>query len=167
MTEPLLAASLIDSLRARGLKVAVAESLTGGQIASTIVDVPGASDVFLGGVVAYATAAKTGMLGLSPALLESRGAVDADVAAELARACAERFATSCGVSKDNVLGVSSTGVAGPGAQDGKPAGTVYVAACLGESIQVLDFHFEGDRNQVREQATQSALGLAVSLLRQL
>ena len=167
MTEPLLAASLVESLRARGLKVAVAESLTGGQIASTIVDVPGASDVFLGGVVAYATAAKTGMLGLSPALLESRGAVDADVAAELARACAERFATSCGVSKDNVLGVSSTGVAGPGAQDGKPAGTVYVAACLGESIQVLDFHFEGDRNQVREQATQSALGLAVSLLRQL
>ena len=167
MTEPLLAASLIDSLRARGLKVAVAESLTGGQIASTIVDVPGASDVFLGGVVAYATAAKTGMLGLSPALLESRGAVDADVAAEMARACAERFATSCGVSQDIVLGVSSTGVAGPGAQDGKPAGTVYVAACLGESIQVLDFHFEGDRNQVREQATQSALGLAVSLLRQL
>ena len=167
MTEPLLAASLIESLRARGLKVAVAESLTGGQIASTIVDVPGASDVFLGGVVAYATAAKTGMLGLSPALLESRGAVDADVAAELARACAERFATGCGVSQDIVLGVSSTGVAGPGAQDGKPAGTVYVAACLGESIQVLDFHFEGDRNQVREQATQSALGLAVSLLRQL
>jgi nicotinamide-nucleotide amidase len=167
VTEPLLAAALIDSLRLRGLKLAVAESLTGGQIASTIVDVPGASDVFLGGVVAYATAAKTGMLGVSPALVESRGAVDADVAAEMARSCAERFATSCGVSKDRVLGISSTGVAGPASQDGKPAGTVYVAACLGESIQVLDFHFEGDRNQVREQATQSALGLAVSLLRQL
>ncbi len=88
MTEPLLAEALIESLRQRGLKLAVAESLTGGQIASTIVDVPGASDVFLGGVVAYATAAKTGILGISTGLLESRGAVDADVAAEMARGCA-------------------------------------------------------------------------------
>ena len=167
MTEPSVATTLLESLRQSGLKLAVAESLTGGQIASTIVDVPGASDVFLGGVVAYATAAKTGMLGLSPALLESRGAVDADVAAELARACAERFATSCGVSQEIVLGVSSTGVAGPGAQDGKPAGTVYVAACLGESIRVLEFHFAGDRAEVRKQATAEALRLADSLLSQL
>ncbi len=167
MTEPLLAAELIDSLRLRGLKLAAAESLTGGQIASTIVDVPGASDVFLGGVVAYATAAKTGMLGLSPALLETHGAVDADVAAEMARSCAERFAAACGVSKDIVLGVSSTGVAGPGSQAGKSAGTVFVAACLGENIQVLEFHFAGDRNQVREQATVEALKLGGALLSQL
>jgi nicotinamide-nucleotide amidase len=167
MTEPSLAAALIDSLRLRGLKMAVAESLTGGQIASTIVDVPGASDVFLGGVVAYATAAKKGMLGLSPALLETRGAVDADVAAEMARSCAERFADSCGVAKDRVLGISSTGVAGPASQDGKPAGTVFVAACLGENIQVLEFHFVGDRTQVRNQATAEALNLAGSLLSQL
>jgi nicotinamide-nucleotide amidase len=167
VTEPLLAAALIDSLRLRGLKLAVAESLTGGQIAATIVDVPGASDVFLGGVVAYATAAKTRMLGLPPALLETRGAVDADVAAEMARSCAERFADSCGISKDRVLGVSSTGVAGPASQDGKPAGTVFVAACLGENIQVLEFHFVGDRAQVRNQATAEALNLAGSLLSQL
>lgn len=167
MTEPLLAASLVESLRARGLKVAVAESLTGGQIASTIVDVPGASDVFLGGVVAYATAAKTGMLGLSPALLESRGAVDADVAAEMARSCAERFASSCGVAKEIVLGVSSTGVAGPASQDGKPAGTVFIAVSLGENIQVAEFHFDGGRAEVRTQATAEALKLAGWLLSQL
>jgi nicotinamide-nucleotide amidase len=167
VTEPLLAAALIDSLRLRGLKLAVAESLTGGQIASAIVDVAGASDVFLGGVVAYATAAKTGMLGLSPALLETHGAVDAEVAAQMARTCAERFADSCGVSKDRVLGVSSTGVAGPASQDGKPAGTVFVAACIGENIQVLEFHFVGDRTQVRNQATTEALNLAGSLLSQL
>lgn len=167
MTEPSLASELIDSLRLRGLKLAAAESLTGGQIASAIVDVPGASDVFLGGVVAYATAAKTGMLGVSPALLESRGAVDADVAAEMARSCAERFAAGCGVSKDTVLGISSTGVAGPGSQDGKSAGTVFVAACLGENIQVLEFHFAGDRNQVREQTTLEALKLGGALLSQL
>jgi nicotinamide-nucleotide amidase len=167
MTEPSLAATLIESLRQRGLKLAVAESLTGGQIASAIVAVPGASDVFLGGVVAYATAAKTGMLGISPTLIEGRGAVDADVAAEMSRACAERFATSCGVSIDNVLGVSSTGVAGPASQDGKPAGTVFVAACLGKNVQVLKFHFAGDRAEVRAQATEEAIKLAGSLLSQL
>ena len=167
MTEPLLAAALIESLRLRGLKLAVAESLTGGQIASTIVDVQGASDIFLGGVVAYATAAKAGMLGLSPALLETHGAVDAEVAAQMARSCAERFADSCGVSNDRVLGVSSTGVAGPASQDGKRAGTVFVAASLGENIQVLEFHFVGDRTQVRNQATIEALNLASSLLSQL
>jgi nicotinamide-nucleotide amidase len=167
MTEPLLAAALIESLRQSGLKLAVAESLTGGQIASTIVDVPGASDVFLGGVVAYATAAKTGMLGLSPALLETRGAVDAAVATEMARGCAERFANSCGVAKDIVLGVSSTGVAGPASQDGKPAGTVFLAVCLGENIQVNEFLFDGGRAEVRNQATAEALKLAGSLLSQL
>lgn len=167
MNEPVLAAALIDSLRLRGLKLAVAESLTGGQIASAIVEVPGASDVFLGGVVAYATAAKAGMLGLSPTLLETNGAVDADVACQMARSCAERFADSCGVSNERVLGVSSTGVAGPASQDGKRAGTVFVAACLGEHIQVLDFHFDGDRTQVRNQATIEALNLAGTLLSQL
>jgi nicotinamide-nucleotide amidase len=167
MTEPLLAEALIESLRQRGLKLAVAESLTGGQIASTIVDVPGASDVFLGGVVAYATAAKTGMLGISTGLLESRGAVDADVAAEMARGCAESFASSCGVAKDIVLGVSSTGVAGPASQDGKPAGTVFLAACLGENIQVTEFLFDGGRAEVRNQATAEALKLAGWLLSQL
>ena len=162
-----LASELVDALRLRNLKLAVAESLTGGQIASSIVDVPGASDVFLGGVVAYATAVKAGMLGVSIDLLEARGAVDPDVAAEMARTCAELFANSCGISPQRVLGVSSTGVAGPGPQDGKPAGTVYVAVCLGENIQVLDFQFVGDRDQVREQSTSEALKLASSLLSEL
>jgi nicotinamide mononucleotide (NMN) deamidase PncC len=85
----------------------------------------------------------------------------------MSRSCAERFAGSCGVSKEKVLGVSSTGVAGPASQDGKPAGTVFVAACLGENIQVLEFHFVGDRTQVRNQATAEALNLAGSLLSQL
>jgi nicotinamide-nucleotide amidase len=65
------------------------------------------------------------------------------------------------------LGVSSTGVAGPGPQDGKPAGTVYVAVCLGENIQVLEFQFVGDRDEVREQSTSEALKLASSLLSEL
>ena len=167
MTDSLLAEALIESLRQRGLKLAVAESLTGGQIASAIVDVPGASDVFLGGVVAYATAAKTGMLGVSTKLLESRGAVDADVAAEMARACAERFANSCGVAKANVLGGSSTGVAGPASQDGKSAGTVFIAVCLGENIQVTEHHFDGNRAEVRTQTTAAAIRLAGLPLSQL
>jgi len=167
VTNVRIAAEVIDALRARNLKLAVAESLTGGQIASAVVDVPGASDVFLGGVVAYATAAKTGMLGLPIDLLEAHGAVHPGVAAEMARSCAELFANSCGVSTERVLGVSSTGVAGPGTQDGQAAGTVFVAAHLAGNIQVSEFHFLGDRAEVREQATSKALELAHSLLSQL
>ncbi|MFM2433416.1 MAG: hypothetical protein RI974_156, partial [Actinomycetota bacterium] len=81
--------------------------------------------------------------------------------------CAERFASSCGVVNDNVLGVSSTGVAGPASQDGKPAGAVFLAACLGENIQVAEFLFQGGRAEVRNQATAEALKLAGSLLSQL
>ena len=167
MTEVLPASELIEQLRRLGLKLAVAESLTGGQVASAIVDVSGASDVFLGGVVAYATAAKTGMLGISADLVETVGVVDADVAVEMARSCAAGFAKSCGVLSSSVLGVSTTGVAGPASQDGKPAGTVFVAVCLGENIQVRDFYFAGGRKQVRSQATAEALKLAQALLSQL
>ncbi len=165
MSQVELAADVINRLRQRGLKLAIAESLTGGQISSSIVSVAGASDVFLGAVVAYATAAKTGMLGVSPSLLEARGAVDADVAIEMAKGVALRFAQSCDLGAEIVVGLASTGVAGPSEQDGQAPGTVFLAACLGESIHAQQFDFKGDRAQVRDAASEAALNLVQSLLR--
>ncbi|MGO1949011.1 MAG: CinA family protein [Mycobacteriaceae bacterium] len=107
-----------DAARA-GLTVATAESLTAGQIAATIADVPGASSVLRGGLVVYATDLKTSLAGVDAGLLSRVGPVDADVARELAAGAAAR----CGAD----IGVGVTGVAGPDSQDGHPVGEVYLA----------------------------------------
>src|SRR5205085_5916692 len=97
-------------LRGRGETLAVAESLTGGLLAATIVDVPGASRAFRGGLVVYATDLKATLAGVPPQLLEARGAVDPDVAAALAGGVRQRCRAD--------WGLSTTGVAGPDPQDG-------------------------------------------------
>lgn len=107
------------TLRARDLTVATAESLTGGLVAAALTDVPGASTVFRGGVVAYATDLKHHLVGVDEVLLRRRGAVDPDVATQLAAGVRQRLRAD--------LGVATTGVAGPDAQDGHPPGTVWVA----------------------------------------
>ncbi|MFJ6661957.1 CinA family protein [Streptomyces sp. NPDC091377] len=113
------AADVVRLLRVRGETVAVAESLTGGLVAAALTAVPGASQVFRGSVTAYATDLKHRMLGVDAGLLEARGAVDPQVAAEMA----------AGVRKvlDADWGVATTGVAGPEPQDGQDVGTVFVA----------------------------------------
>lgn len=109
-----------DMLRARGLTLAVAESCTGGLIGHRITDVPGSSAYFLGGVVAYADAAKTGLLGVRPETLSRHGAVSTEVAEEMAAGVRLRFGAD--------LGLATTGIAGPGGgTPGKPVGTVCVA----------------------------------------
>src|SRR5215467_658332 len=113
------AAHLIDALAARDETLATAESLTGGLLAATIVDVPGASAVFRGGLVVYATDLKATLAGVPRDLLEARGPVDPDVAAALAAGARQRCRAD--------WGVATTGVAGPTEQDSKPVGTAYVA----------------------------------------
>lgn len=113
------AAQLVRALGQQGRTLAVAESLTGGLVASTIVGVPGASTVFRGGVVAYATEVKASVLGVDAGLLERVGAVDSDVADEMALGVARLLGAD--------YGLATTGVAGPDPQDGQPVGTVYVA----------------------------------------
>lgn len=109
-----------DVLRARGLTLAVAESCTGGLIGHRITDVPGSSAYFLGGVVAYADAVKTGLLGVRPDILARHGAVSTEVAEEMAAGVRLRFGAD--------LGLATTGIAGPGGgTPAKPVGTVYVA----------------------------------------
>ncbi|MFC7243960.1 CinA family protein [Catellatospora aurea] len=143
---------LVGVLAARGQTVAAAESLTGGLLTATLVTVPGVSKVLRGGLVVYATDLKHSLAGVDAALLAQRGPVDPDVALALARGARERCAAD--------WGLATTGVAGPGPQDGVPAGTVYVALAGpdGQS-QVSELHVEGERQHVRDSAVAAALGL--------
>jgi len=135
----------------RGRTIAVAESLTGGAVTSTLVEVPGASAVLRGGVVAYATDLKASILEVPAELLAARGAVDPEVAAAMAVGVRRR----CGAD----IGVATTGVAGPDPQDGKPVGLVYLAVAAGEAVRVAERRFEGDRAAVRAAAVEAAIGL--------
>ncbi|WP_369217489.1 CinA family protein [Streptomyces flavofungini] len=119
------AAELVRLLTARGETVAVAESLTGGLVAAGLTAVPGASKVFRGSVTAYATDLKRDVLGVDGTLLEERGAVDAEVARQMARGVRAALRAD--------WGIATTGVAGPDPQDGQAVGTVFVAVAGPES----------------------------------
>ncbi|MWB99560.1 nicotinamide-nucleotide amidohydrolase family protein [Agromyces seonyuensis] len=155
------AATLVAELTARGLTLACAESLTGGMLTARIVDVPGASIVLRGGIVAYATPLKHSLLGVDADLLARRGAVDAEVARQMADGV-RRAAAIDGRAAD--LGIATTGAAGPDAQDGQEPGTVYVGIASVAGIRSLAFHFAGGRAEVREQAVAAALDAAVAEL---
>jgi nicotinamide-nucleotide amidase len=114
-----IALPLISALSEQGQTVAVAESLTGGMLCSALVEVPGASDAVRGGVVAYATELKHQLLGVDAELLAANGAVDPDVAAQMALGVRERLGAD--------WGVATTGVAGPDPQDGVQPGRVFIA----------------------------------------
>ncbi|MCM3907295.1 MULTISPECIES: CinA family protein [Trueperella] len=143
--------ALIASLTERGRTIAVAESLTGGRVASAIVSVPGASACFQGGVVAYASEAKAVILGVSRARLEETGPVDGVVAEQMAAGVAKLF--------DADYAVATTGVAGPGSADGHEAGTVWIGIRTPQGTTSELFHFAGNRDEVRNAAVLEALGI--------
>lgn len=151
-----LAPDLLVALGARGWTVAVAESLTGGLVASALVDVPGASRAVRGGVVAYATDLKASLLGVSVDLLAARGAVDPDVAAAMARGVRTRLGAD--------VGLATTGVAGPDPQDGFGPGTVHVAVATVDGVRVESARFGGDRAAVRTAARDLVLTLAIEVV---
>lgn len=151
-----LAERIVAELALRGQRVAVAESLTGGLLTAALVDVPGASAVVTGGVVAYATELKATLLGVDADLLAERGAVDADVAVQMARGARERLALD-GRPADHAL--ATTGVAGPDPQDGHPAGTVWIALSSDTGDEVRSLLVVGDRAAVRDATVEAALGL--------
>ncbi|MFC8192726.1 CinA family protein [Cellulomonas sp. NPDC057328] len=150
------ARDLLAVLAARGWSLAVAESLTGGQVTATLVDVPGASTVLRGGVVAYATDLKASVLGVDGDLLAARGPVDGDVACAMADGVRARLGAD--------VGLATTGVAGPGPQDGHPAGTVHVAVGGPAGTVSRALRLDGDRAAVRAGATAAVLALAVEVL---
>jgi nicotinamide-nucleotide amidase len=151
------AKDVLDLLEKKELKLAIAESLTGGMLCSELVAVPGASNVILGSVVAYHSGLKSSALGVNPDLLETRGAVDPEVAVQMAEGIRSRFSLQLLLATDKVLGVSTTGVAGPIEQDGKPVGTVFIAVAGAKGVQVWEEHFSGDRAHVRAKTVEAAL----------
>lgn len=110
---------VVSTLAGRGHTVAAAESLTGGLLTAVLTEIPGSSAVVRGSIVCYATDVKRELVGVDAALLAAVGAVDPEVAVQLARGVRELCAAT--------VGIGLTGVAGPEPQDGKPVGTVYVA----------------------------------------
>jgi nicotinamide-nucleotide amidase len=145
-----LAAVVLDLLR--GKRLAVGESCTGGLIAGRITAVPGASDVFVGGVVAYANGVKTDLLDVPAATLETHGAVSEEAVRAMAEGVQRRFAADAGVAV--------TGIAGPGGgTPEKPVGTVWLAVRLGSTTRAVKRVFPGDRGEIRGRAAQAALDL--------
>ena len=142
-------APLHRDLRELGATVAVAESLTGGMICSALTATPGASLTVRGAVVVYATDLKSTLAGVPADLVAERGAVDPDVALELARGVRRRL--------DATFGLGVTGVAGPDPQDGRPVGTVFLAIAGPGGETVAERTFHGDRGAVREAAVAAML----------
>jgi nicotinamide-nucleotide amidase len=146
-----LAAVVLDMCKADGLKLAVAESCTGGLLGGRITAVPGSSAVFLGGVLAYDNSAKVELLGVDAAMIEENGAVSEPVAVAMARGVRARLSAD--------LGIAITGIAGPaGGTPEKPVGTVWIALD-GRVTKARGLRLIGDRTEVRQRAVQSALDL--------
>ncbi len=152
-----LAAVVLDQLRARGARLVVAESCTGGVLSARITAIPGASSVFIGGVVAYDNMVKSGTLDVRPELLDQYGAVSEQVVSAMAEGVQRQFAV------DAALAI--TGIAGPsGGTAEKPVGTVWLAARHGAERRALKRVFPGDRNEIRARSAQAALDLLRRLL---
>ena len=162
-----LAVTVIFAMQGRS--VATAESLTGGQLGSTITSIPGASKIYRGGVIAYASDLKTDLLGVSDALLSEGGAVQAKVALDMATGAAQRLEAE--------FGLAVTGVAGPDSQDGHLPGTVFVAcvqrdeqgSVIDSVVEQLHLFPESTdpqeaRAQIREETVAAALELLLTFL---
>lgn len=148
---------LIERLVLAGETVAVAESLTGGLVLSTLVNPAGASRVVVGGVVAYSTDVKSSVLGVDSGLLAERGAVDAAVVVQMADRVRAQFGAT--------IGLATTGVAGPDEQDGIAVGTVFVAVASERGDSVEEHHFGGTRDDIRLASVDAALTLLENSLR--
>ncbi len=156
MPEP-LAAAIGDLLRAKHLKLALAESCTGGLIASHITDVPGSSEYFLGSVVAYAYEAKEGLLNVPHALLLQHGAVSEPIARELAKNARAKFRA------DVAIGI--TGIMGPGgATPTKPLGLTYIALSASDADWCRHFVWQGNRLENKSSAAHAALEILYEYL---
>lgn len=147
------AAELVHGLRRRGLTLATAESLTGGGLGAALTGVAGSSAVYAGGVVSYATRVKTDLLGVDAGVVDRAGAVSS----ECARAMASRARVVVGAD----VALSTTGVAGPEAQEAKPVGTVFVAVADAHGEEHRELRLTGDRDSIRAQTVEAALRLAL------
>lgn len=147
-----LAAVVLDALRRKHQRLGIAESCTGGMVAERITAIPGASDTFIGGVVAYADAVKTDRLNVPVETITAHGAVSEETVRAMAEGAQRLFAVDCSVA--------ITGVAGPsGGTPEKPVGTVWLAARVAGDTRAVGRVFPGDRDEIRGRAAQAALDL--------
>lgn len=146
-----LAAVVLQLLRQQGKTLSVAESLTGGVLQSFITEVPGASEVFAGGIVAYSNEIKQQLLDVPRASLEEYSAVSSQVAAAMAQRAREKFQTD--------VAISTTGEAGPNASTDSPVGTVWIGLCDGVSTCTWKREFFGDRDAIRRRAALTAIDI--------
>jgi nicotinamide-nucleotide amidase len=157
------ARELLHVLRESGTTIGAAESITGGLLGAALTDIPGASESFIGAVVSYATYVKQEVLGVDSDLLDRRGAVEAQVAEQMAAGV--RRLLSCDYA------VATTGVAGPGSAPGGreraevPAGEVYIAVAGPWGGLVEQLHIMGDRDHVRQEVVRAALSLVTRQIR--
>lgn len=144
-----LSAQVVQAALDAGLKVGTAESLTAGLVSAAIADIPGASRMLQGGVVAYRNSVKAEVLGVPKDLLAQAGSVDGGVAAAMAAGAR----SACGAD----IGVSTTGVAGPEPHDGKVVGTVFIGVAGAMGARSFEYAFSGSRPAIRSQACEAAL----------
>ena len=153
----LLEETLGELLRSRGLKIATAESCTGGLLADRITDIPGSSDYFIGGVVAYAYEAKVALLHVSWDTLRLHGAVSREIVVEMARG----VRTVLGAN----IGISVSGIAGPGGGlPDKPVGTTWIGLSATDGDLARKFVWDGDRLQNKADSAEAALQFLLDYL---
>jgi len=141
--------TIIESLRERGETVSVAESLTGGGLGQALTAIPGASEVFIGGIIAYTSDVKVNFLGVSQSTIDEFTVVSEEVAIAMAEGARAKFGTT--------WAISTTGIAGPGDYMGIREGTVWIAIA-GPISQTLQLTLDGGRDGVRQGAISSAIG---------
>ena len=141
----------------KGKTLVTAESCTGGGIGAALTSVPGSSDVFKGGIICYTNWVKENILEVNPATLKKYGAVSVPVAAEMA--------FNARLMMDSTIGLSVTGLAGPGGDEyGNPVGTVCIGYSSHERSFTKQFRFSGDREEVRQHAINAALTIVLEML---
>lgn len=145
-----LAKKLVEAARQSKLKVAIAESCTGGMVSSAITAVPGSSEVFDRGFITYSYESKTDLLGVDPVIIKELGAVSQEVA--------EQMAIGAFKNSNADITVAITGIAGPsGSTANKPVGLVFFAVCANGETSSFQMIFSGDRQEVRSKASAFAL----------
>jgi nicotinamide-nucleotide amidase len=151
-----LANELIQKLSQRHLTISVAESLTGGLVAASLTQIPGASAVFKGGIIAYGDEIKQQVLKVDPALITKFTSISEPVAQSMATNVRELMNTD--------IGIATTGVAGPGKSDGFAPGIVFVAISIGDHKICQELELVGDRTQIRDQSVNEIFKLTLSQL---
>ena len=149
--------ALTETLHRKKLTLSLAESCTGGKMASMITDIPGASEFFSGGAVVYSNAAKENILKVPHRTLTETGAVSAETAEEMAKNARIIFRTD--------IAAAVTGIAGPGGgSDQKPIGTVFIAVTDGNRTECRELMIKGSRDEVRDGTVKAAAGMLIDLI---